>query len=380
MYKKTAIIFTGLNSPYVKGTEDFLGFQDLAHVYDKTKKEIGLFYWMLMTNKSLKHIKRAKDEEKILHRKYNWVLDKLSIPKTDRTLQDYVLSRIYLMQLTTFVANHAAFTSLTDRVEDLEFTYVTGHSFGIYNAIVASEATSFEESLHLVNKAAELNRDAPENLRGGLVAVRSKKEYDVSSVLEAFGDRASVAIHDNPRLKVIGALDPVLEQVIKAFRNDTALKQADGSVRRIDGITIPFHTHHMREIADEVKNMLTDGDDKDGMGGLRESEHRLLAPTSGEVLVDPDQILREAVDSIYKPLSWDHTIRMATIRFNVSRYIVIGLDEKKSMEKTIRFIHPDEDEVEILIVKDQESLDQVVEQLSNGRENGKLDRNPGMGF
>jgi len=346
MYKKTALVFGGQGTQYPGMCREIYN-PTVKNIYKQTRKGVGPVAWWLASNR---------------------LLEKIKIPKSKFSVQDWILAHIVYSQIAIFACNHAFYKSLMERLPQLEIDMMTGHSFGIYNMAVASEAISYGDAVPLVKKGSQFAQEVSNKVNGGLAVLMLKGNVDLTAELKGLEENGVyVALDNSPTQKIIGGLRDKLEDAVDKIEK---LQKFEGSkIFIINGINAPFHTPHMTEAADNLRRHLymeSERMRRINQRLMEVSTYRVVAPSSAELIVDPRRILDETVESICKPVKWVETIERMTEDFDVTRYIVVGPDKKGRIPSIIRQIHPDENEVEILIVNDQGSLDRVVEQLSNG--------------
>ncbi len=125
--------------------------------------------------------------------------------------------------------------------------YLTGHSLGEYNALLAAEVFDFETGLKLVKKRGELMAAAS---GGGMAAVLGLNAEELQNALHKGNYNAiDIANYNTPSQTVIAGKQEDINTVVKDFGNQ--------------GITIiplrvsaPFHSRYMQPAAKEFKTFL----------------------------------------------------------------------------------------------------------------------------
>ena len=155
------------------------------------------------------------------------------------------LNKTIFSQVAIMTVSYAIFDVLNSEfgVKITDFKYALGHSLGEYSALAVTNALSFEETLHLLNKRSHAMENALPNGLGGMMAVLGLsvdqiKELDLGDVEIA---------NDNSELQVVlSGMNADLDNL-----KDILLKHGAKKVVKLN-VSGPFHSSYM----ESVKNVL----------------------------------------------------------------------------------------------------------------------------
>jgi [acyl-carrier-protein] S-malonyltransferase len=141
-------------------------------------------------------------------------------------------------QPALLVHSVAVLKVLRERYPDLRPAFLAGHSMGEISALVAAEALSFLDALHLARQRGELMKQAGELSPGGMAAVLGgdiQKLELICAEASAPGEAVQVANDNCPGQVVISGARPALERAIQ-------LAQQAG-IRKVRPLAVSIASH-----------------------------------------------------------------------------------------------------------------------------------------
>ena len=262
------------------------------------------------------------------------------------------LKNVLLAHAAIFSTNHALYQSLKRRLPDLEFAATAGHSLGQVNAFVAAGALSFEDAANLVLGGGKYLHEASadDRFKGNLAAVRFNADANFEEVinkLKQYG--VYIALDNAPGSIVIGGLKTMVNEALGYLRSQ---RIRAGIIEKIEG---PFHTPYLKGAPDRdnVTNLINST-------AFNNTDIPVYANTTSQTISSSNQFCAESDEQMFMTVKWrELTQRMG--QQGIGRFIVIDPepDDKQTIAKTINIPN-----AEILVVKDMETLDGVVERLA----------------
>jgi [acyl-carrier-protein] S-malonyltransferase len=156
------------------------------------------------------------------------------------------LNETVYTQPALFVAGVATLRAIGESVSP---AFVAGHSLGEFTALVAANAISFEDGLKLVQKRAELMRDAGKKSPGAVAALLGLDIDPVRDICqqasEATGEIVVVANDNCPGQVVISGADAALDRALE-------LATEAGAKRAVKlAVSVAVHSPLMQSAGEE---------------------------------------------------------------------------------------------------------------------------------
>jgi [acyl-carrier-protein] S-malonyltransferase len=195
----------------------------------------------------------------------------------------------------------AGLQALYERLEAagtrLEPLYVAGHSLGEYAALVAAGALDFPDALRLVRERGRLMRETGEKRPGGMAAVIGLDVAALERVVTCAREAGEVVLAN-----LNGPAQTVLSGELKAVQRAIELARAEGA-RRVAmlRVSIASHSPLMYRAAQGLGEALAHVP-------LRDPEIPVVANITGQVLHTADEIRRELVENVVKPVNWTRSV------------------------------------------------------------------------
>jgi len=184
---------------------------------------------------------------------------------------------------------------------------LVGHSLGIYPALFAAKAISFEQGLKLVAKRAELFSKLDQ---GAMMAVLGKDLQDLDKILleEGFYD-IDVANYNSQQQIVLSGMEDRLREL------QPLLEQRGYRCTQLP-VNGAFHSRYMQSICTEFFEFLASEH-------FQEPAIPLLSSTNGNQ-VTASHLIEELAYQIVKPVRWMQVIRYLKETYPDAHYKEIG--------------------------------------------------------
>jgi [acyl-carrier-protein] S-malonyltransferase len=285
--KKVSLVFPGQGSQFIGMGKDL--YQDFPMV--KEKYDFATKYLQI-------DIKRLCFEADILE-----------------------LSSVYNCQLAMLLTDIIYFDVLMLKIKNsFRIEYLAGHSLGEIVALYASQALSFEDTLALCKKRAEVMQDIAKDYPGGMIAVLGLRVNEVEDLLK---DNLSVANLNCQGQVIISGLSQDLEKF-------TALaKQRKIKIKRLN-VGGPFHSKFMNKASLKLKDFI------DTLS-FRQPKIPIVVNTSALPVLDIDELKSCIANQISSKVLWEDSIKYIANQ-GVELFIEVG--PNNVLSKIIKRIVP----------------------------------------
>jgi [acyl-carrier-protein] S-malonyltransferase len=206
-----------------------------------------------------------------------------------------------------------------------QWDFITEHSMGIYAALVAAEAVTFEAGLEITKGIGLILEEIGERCPGGMAAVIGLDSEEIKRVCSDVPGDLYVANVNGSRQFVLSGDTASVKQGI-----ELSLKRGAISAQRLTFCT-PLHSPLIESIKDDVRTFITGFD-------IRPPLCPLVSHWSGKPLTDPDEIRSFLVEQLYRPVDWEGCVRHLLAQ-GVTCFIEMGSHD--ALTKLIRWIDRD---------------------------------------
>lgn len=196
--------------------------------------------------------------------------------------------------------------------ENLEFSpdFVAGHSLGEYTALTAAKVLDVEPTLRLVQKRADLMKQAAVANPGGMTAVIGLKTVQIKQALSRLNRQAQIANYNCPGQIVISGINEGLEAAEALL-----LKRGARKMIRL-AVSGPFHSPLMRaaerELVKEFERI-----------EFHQAEIPVINNFTAKPAVAPAEIKDALSKQITGPVRWEQSIKRL-INEEVDTFIEVG--------------------------------------------------------
>ena len=227
------------------------------------------------------------------------------------------------LQVTSFLLSIVSFDRY--RSKGGQWDFITEHSMGVYAALVAAGAVTFEEGLEITKGIGLILEKVGERCPGGMTAVIGLDSEEIKRVCSDVSGDLYVANVNGSRQFVLSGDTASVEQGI-----ELSLKRGAVSAQRLTFCT-PLHSPLIESIKDDVRTFITGFD-------IRAPHPPLVSHWNGKHLRDPDEIRRFLVEQLYRPVDWEGCVQYL-ISQGVACFIEMGPSD--ALTKLIRWIDRD---------------------------------------
>ncbi len=227
------------------------------------------------------------------------------------------------LQVTSYLLSMIAFDRY--RGKGGKWDFITEHSMGIYAALAAAEAMTFEEGLQMTKGIGLILEKAGEKMPGGMAAIIGLEAEEMKRICAEVRGNLYVANVNGSRHFVLSGAVASLEQGM-----ELSLKRGAISAQRLT-FTAPLHSPLLESIADDVHKFIA------GFT-IRRPKTLLACHWSGKRLNDPEEIRLFLIEELYRPVDWEGCVQHLLSQ-NVGCFIEMGPDS--ALTKLIRWIDRD---------------------------------------
>ncbi len=205
--------------------------------------------------------------------------------------------------------------------------FITEHSMGIYAALAAAGAMSFEDGLEITKGIGLILEQAGKENPGGLAAVIGLDSETMTRICSdvSVSGSLSVANVNGSRQFVLSGDTASIERGI-----ELSLKEGAISAQRLTFNT-PLHCPLIESIRGDVRNFIT------GFA-IHPPRTPLVSHWSGKHLSDPDEIREFLVEELCRPVDWEGCVQYLLAQ-GVTCFIEMGPND--TLTKLVRWIDRD---------------------------------------
>lgn len=227
------------------------------------------------------------------------------------------------LQVTSYLLSMIAFDRY--RKKGGQWDVITEHSMGIYAALAAAEALTFEQGLQMTKGIGLILEKAGEKNPGGMAAIIGLEAEEIKRICAEVSGNLYVANVNGSRSFVLSGEVASLQQGM-----ELSLKRGAISAQRLT-FTTPLHSPLLESIADDVRRFIT------GFT-IQPPKTRLACHWSGRQLSNPEEIRNFLIEELYRPVDWEGCVQLLLSQ-NVGCFIEMGPDS--ALTKLIRWIDRD---------------------------------------
>ena len=215
------------------------------------------------------------------------------------------------------------------------------HSMGIYAALVASGAFTFEEGLELVFKIGLLIENKTKHMNGAMASIIGLTEQDILLIFKRLRQhRLFIANYNGSKQFVLSGDEDGIEQTI-----EIALHEYQAVAARKLLFSAPMHSSLLESIKNDLRDILS-----------RFSPRELRIPVVNHLTAEfccRDEIMQLLCEEIYRPVFWEKCVHRMK-KYGVNLFIETGYGE--TLQKLIRWIDPD---LLVVNIRDKGSIEKV---------------------
>ncbi len=227
------------------------------------------------------------------------------------------------LQVTSYLLSMIAFDRY--RGKGGQWDFITEHSMGIYAALVAAEAMTFEQGLQMTKGIGLILEKAGEQSPGGMAAIIGLEAEEIKRICTEVSGNLYVANVNGSRNFVLSGETASLKQGM-----ELSLKRGAISAQRLT-FTTPLHSPLLKSIKDDVHRFITSFT-------IRPPKAFLACHWSGKQLRAPEEIREFLVEELYRPVDWEGCVQHLLSQ-QVGCFVEMGPDN--TLTKLIRWIDRD---------------------------------------
>ena len=203
--------------------------------------------------------------------------------------------------------------------------FITEHSMGIYAALAAAGAVTFEDGLAITKGIGLILENVGEESPGGMAAVIGLESEEMKRICsEVDGDLYVANVNGSRQFVLSGDLASIDRSI------ETSLERGAISAQRLTFNT-PLHSPLMESITEDVRTFIADFN-------IFPPQIPLVSHWSGEPLSDPDEIRDFLVEELCRPVDWEGCVQYLLSQ-GVTCFIEMGPQD--TLTKLIRWIDRD---------------------------------------
>jgi [acyl-carrier-protein] S-malonyltransferase len=227
------------------------------------------------------------------------------------------------LQVASFLLSMVSFDRY--RRKGGQWDFITEHSMGIYAALVAAEAVTFEDGLEITKGIGLILEQAGEKNPGGLAAVIGLDSEEIKRICSDVNGDLSVANVNGSRQFVLSGDVASVERGI-----ELSLKRGAVSAQRLTFCT-PLHSPLIEPITEDVRKFIMGFD-------IRPPQTPLVSHWSGKYLSEPDEIRGFLAEQLHRPVDWE-----GCVQYLLSQGVTcfIEMNSHDALTKLIRWIDRD---------------------------------------
>lgn len=238
-------------------------------------------------------------------------LSKLCFEGPEDVLNDtkYAQPAILTVSIAYLEALHER---LRETGQEIEPSFLAGHSLGEYTALVAAGSISFADGLRLVQERGRLMKVDGDKKPGGMAAVIGLSHERLQTVVDEAGSEGVVVIA-NSNSPIQTVISGEVAALLKAM--DLARKEGAARVARL-AISIASHSPLMQQAGEHLNQFISNIN-------LIDPIVPLVANVTGTVLRTAEDVKRELSQHLCQPVAWVASVRQM-VDEGVGTFIEIG--------------------------------------------------------
>lgn len=194
--------------------------------------------------------------------------------------------------------------------QEIEYSYVLGHSLGEYSALYAAGVLSFEEGLKLVDKRAKLM--SRQNGKGTMAAVIGMTEDVLKRYIDQVSDVVMANLNTSMQIVISGSEEGI--SAVEKLLCDK-IENEDVKIRRLS-VSGAFHSPQMKEAACAMKTELD-------RVPMKDSEIKVISNVTGKIAESTMQIRENLIAQMTGQVRWYDSI-MTLKEKGIDRFYEVG--------------------------------------------------------
>lgn len=205
-----------------------------------------------------------------------------------------------------------------------QWDVITEHSMGIYAALVAAEAMTFEDGLAMVKGVGLILEKGEKENPGGMAAVIGLERIAITRICAGVGNLYVANVNGSRQFVLSGGVASIERGL------ELALQRGAISAQRLT-FTVPLHSPLMESIKEDVRSFITGFD-------IHPPRTPVVSHWSGKPLSNPDEIRDFLVEELCRPVDWEGSVQYLLAQ-GVTCFVEMGPTD--TLTKLIRWIDRD---------------------------------------
>ncbi len=227
------------------------------------------------------------------------------------------------LQVASYLLSMVSFERYQKRGK--QWDVITEHSMGIYAALVAAGAMTFEDGLAMVKGVGLILEEGERENPGGMVAIIGLESEAIKKLCSDVGGGLSVANVNGSRQFVLSGDIASIERGL-----ELALQRGAISAQRL-AMSVPLHSPLMKSIQGAVRTFISDV-------ALHPPRTPVVSHWSGRPLSGSDEIRNFLVEELCRPVDWEGCVQYLLAQ-GVTCFVEMGPTD--TLTKLIRWIDRD---------------------------------------
>lgn len=174
--------------------------------------------------------------------------------------------------------------------QDIEPSFVSGYSMGIYAALYYCGSVSFEDGLRLVKRAWDLISEAASGGKYSMGMIVGLTDTDIQNMITDDKD-VVICNQNNPHTYIISGKDEGVKSVLSMAREEGALRA------NLLPVTKPYHTDVLRDAIPGFTKFL------DNIT-VKAPSYPYLSSLDQGILLTNDDLRQELIKNLYHKMDW----------------------------------------------------------------------------
>lgn len=182
------------------------------------------------------------------------------------------------------------------REKGIKPEFVAGHSVGEYAAMGSAGFLTISEAVKLTSFRGEVMNEIAESVNGGMAAIIGMDSDTIIEVLKEVDGVVEAVNFNEPKQTVIAGEKSAIEKACELLKERGARRAMPLAVSG------PFHSSLMKPAGEKLREEAEKFNFKD-------AEVKLVANTTAEFLIKPEEIKNEIYSQSFGPVKWVDTIK-----------------------------------------------------------------------
>jgi malonyl CoA-acyl carrier protein transacylase len=200
-------------------------------------------------------------------------------------------------------------------------SYISGYSMGIYAALYYCRSVSFDDGLMLVKNAWEIISAITAGHSYGMGMVIGLEEKDLLSIMESEED-IEICNRNNKHTFIISGSRKAVENVLASAKNEGAMKTS------MLPVSNPYHSHFLKSCVKSFEAVISELQFSDPL-------YRYISALDQRIIETGEDLRKEVILNLSEKMNWSETMNRL-IKLDVGAIIECGAGD--GLTRNSRFI------------------------------------------